>query len=540
MEAEITERAKALQEHSAFVFRAQPKYILDFSWPTVGLLQLYLAPLLGKQKFSKADEGAIDQVACYLGCMAADYWTLLSEGKTAVTLSGPEITITGKGGPLLPKRGLFEVNISRELRQILSTPKDPFPVLADWHLPKTGFNLLNDRSNIFRYNLISAFALGLFTGLCPYGKGPWAEKTVEEWAECLAPVHLHLSTSSAKYYSRCFPLEPMGAEPQAYLSGLIFPPMGAPELPDYFGNIHLLLGYLKDLEKQEILSLAKNLSFSPDPTFATCGFLVGTSLCEETGPFMHQADVLRPYWYRLLPNVAEITRVLSHGFSWPDLMQKGLFDQAKKALEREIAWGLLPETLLSARRLANKNFHPVFESLRTRTLTESFVHIERLYLEGSRETDIVQQYILLQIMFAQYTGALANLQECFLQKDDFYCPSDRLRLLSVFAQLDAPKEIILPWLKDTVADLRPPFRGAILLDSAVEQLILLGEPALALKLANMILDDEPSAIRIRYLRYRLCQGTEVAEADLEYLLRHAPMLPEIFTELHRQQLLRTV
>lgn len=345
IDKEINELTSSFSAFFSVVLKDQNRLSLDYSWPSVGSVDLLLSPLRDKPELSDGELNLVLGASAYLGIIAQSCWEYMGAGGENSSAppvkadlrydrTAKEVILTATGGRHLKHGEQFSVRITSTLKQILTAPANPFPCFADFARP------LESGAPV-----VTLFALGLCTGITPYGEGPWKNLSPSEAKEHLLSPEVFLAKSSAGYYQRVFPTEPFGAEPLLYSTQLILPPNGYNER--FFGSRagHHLARVVKDLEasNDQLLVLAQNLALMPSQQIAFAGFLLGVAVTEEQpkSRLRYFGQTLSSFVPLLKPALAMIRKELGK----PDpleLIANGDLEVAEKILEIERECGLLP------------------------------------------------------------------------------------------------------------------------------------------------------------------------------------------------------
>ncbi len=316
-----------------------PQYQLDFSWPSVAVLDYILFALRGKEKLIDQERILVEASAAYLACVIHDCWKLFPD-KPSISVSlieepSIEIVLRAGGGDHLAKDTFFVVPLVKTLISVCTAPKHPFPCFA-----KTSIALTPET------NVISAFATGLLGGISPYGKGGWAEVRPEAFSGQLNTAAKFAAESTAKYHERLFPLDELGALKELYFSHLIFPPPGYDEKLPYSRATAGILHYLKSIEAsdEQILKLAEHLVRLPHDLPSALGFVIGAVVGKNTVPVAIRAYAeLHPLTaYGLYPNITIARQIFSNTPTWLELWKEGKIVEASAAIELDYELGLLP------------------------------------------------------------------------------------------------------------------------------------------------------------------------------------------------------
>ena len=120
------------------VLRSQPRYTLDFSWPSTGTLNLILSGLFDRQ-LTETDEELLIRAASYLAVGAYAAWSVIDPA-LSVELKWEEspkteIRLSVSGGARLKKGERFSVGVLSGLRDVVTGSGPGFErmtVTAEW------------------------------------------------------------------------------------------------------------------------------------------------------------------------------------------------------------------------------------------------------------------------------------------------------------------------------------------------------------------------------------------------------------------------
>jgi len=313
----VIESARDFSRYVSSAMSQFPQYQLDFGWPSVGTIDLVTFALRGLKEFNEPQTQIINGTAAYLAGLAHDVWARFPDKHNIdvkMSKTAPyDISISVRGGLKMQSKDRFVVNISDSLRKIHQNPPDPFPVFEGL-----------SRSLHPEHNLISLFAAGLLTGLCPYGEGPWSKLAVKDWAPSIVFCERAMASSCADNYKQLFPVEELGADPELYLHQLILPPAGYEEpFPACRGAMGLL-NHLKQKEKttEQIKALTLNLALSPDELISSAGFAISVALHKEGDIFPRlsaTAEAKSYYIPRVRPAIMVGRKAGELPFEWTEL-----------------------------------------------------------------------------------------------------------------------------------------------------------------------------------------------------------------------------
>lgn len=317
--AEIEKAADRLPQWWSFCSNGFPALDLDFSWPSLGSLDL-VTYFLRRSGFSTEERQEIlASASAYLGRFAYEAWQVLAQGtgEEPELLDMPDgVTLRIGSATSSSGRTLLLLNVSSALESLLRSELGTFEVLPDFRRDD-----LTPQSN-----LISLFAYGAVTGLSSYATGPLARRSLEEVGEStINYISRMAARSAALHYAKVHPEEKLGQVSELYLNDLIFLPMGMKE--DYLCKraVNGLLAFSTSfgLEETQLLELSLRLALSPDDSLSAVGLVAYTALASldpqkvDFDPRVHCVARARGAQMLLLrPALAEMRRALGGSEDW--------------------------------------------------------------------------------------------------------------------------------------------------------------------------------------------------------------------------------
>ena len=501
-----------------------PKYALDLSWPSVGTLDLILSPLRFAGEIFPEQRKLLLGASAYLAGMAYDCWTHFPESPkvwlTLTEVEEPEITLGICGGHFLEQDQIFSVNVTSALRRVLTAPENPLPFFEQ-----------STRSLTYSHNIVSLFAVGLFSGLCPYGKGRFTKLRDETALPHLIVVNELLSRSAAEYYSKVFPGEALGASAALYRDRIVMPPPGHREKFPAIRSASALVEYMKTQEvpSEDMQRLALNLAHSPDEFSMITGFSVLAALsspcpCAELQAVGESLSGYRPY---LRPAVMAARKVLDLPYNWLADLRQGKKQEALELARYEEALGLLPLMRMPLERIQE----PELESFVT-MLAWSRPEEARSFLDTYSETtplsmDLVFEALMLDLVLRDFDRAATDLSA--LEQVEIVDPLRRSRFFNLkgaYAEginnADSARACYEEVLKSASAEQREFISAG---NGLARCLLQIGNHEQALAVIESVLAKHPWSISSLICRVRALDALGRSEESAETLnsvLRLAP------------------
>jgi tetratricopeptide (TPR) repeat protein len=317
------------------------RYALDSSWPSIGTVQLTLAHLVGKQEFSQGDKSLINGAAAYLATLAHNCWqTFDPDMKVELRVDETverNISLSAEGGSLLPGRAKFQINITSALGEVLRAGSTAARGYLDYSLESF--------TELFAVPL---FALGLLSGLSPFGEGPWKDlKQEDEGKVNVNAADVFLARSTAEHFAGTFPADFSLANPLSFSRGVILPPPGLRENHFSLRAAFTLAGNLhqKGESLEEIHESAANCMLSSNACLACAGYIAATAslgLRPPSGKFLEISDAFGTVKLLLRPAIAILRKVFDQPESVPALLKENKSAEAEQLLAQETELGLAP------------------------------------------------------------------------------------------------------------------------------------------------------------------------------------------------------
>jgi hypothetical protein len=379
--------------------RHHPAYLLDLSWPSVGVVDLLCNHLRQKKEYEDIDISFINGAAAYLAQVAFPCWAQFPDQPEIKVYFEPQkklgVIIEAKGGMHATKGLNFSVNISEALSKILAELPYPYPYYGT-----------ATRQLSANHNYLSPLMIGLVLGYTPYGEGHWKTLAEDQFKPRSLIIDNYLSMTAASYYQSVFPTEPIGASANIYRGGLILPPFGHNDAVPGGRGATILAARLKQECKNsdEIFKVALNLARSPDESISLAGFCVATALQTENVPNSLKAISQSLYDDKIIlrPAIILARKVLGLPANWMEstrvIFEEQPADKNKKLfaiqnlIDIESELGLLPLLALPSERIHSKEYLEVFNALIWNQVNSAY---ELLKSNEEPSADIIIQRCLL-------------------------------------------------------------------------------------------------------------------------------------------------
>jgi tetratricopeptide (TPR) repeat protein len=330
------------------IFSVAPTLRLDWSFPSLGVIDNLTYPLRGRGGFTEAEERLLRLCSLYLARVAGDVWRNFG-CEVNITERNAGVTLHALSGPLLDGDGCA-LSVEAELRRLLQNLPQPVPVLGNF-----------ERYVAPSHNLVSLFGLGVVTGLSPFNEGNWSSVPLNDFKDMLDKALLFLAQRCVQRYEQLHPDEMTGQVGDFYLNGLLYPPTGMEERTPCLQSAKRILEQAISfgLSPQKLEPFFLNLAKSPDEHMSGIGYcLLAASQLTGTVPkisreLMAVGESVTPYAAQLRPAVMN---VLNLERDWIAAEDHQAADETK--LEAERAAGLLPWFYVSGAVLRLKSEYP--------------------------------------------------------------------------------------------------------------------------------------------------------------------------------------
>lgn len=315
---------------------------LDYSWPSVGTLDVLTFPLRENPKRNPFETFVLQGAAAYLAVLAHQSWATFG-AEAEVRISDDDgISIAAVRGPKIPADAECVMYVEHDLGVLLADLPSPMPVISKFSRPIGAVE-----------NFLSSFGIGLLTGLSPAIDGPWSKESLESFSAELGSVLKFLAGTCAESYTRMFPEEPLGQVAELYLHRLIFPVTMLDESFPHRGAVDGLMDFLSEFKvpRERAIALARNLALSPDERIMAAGLSYVAALGDG-----HQLKEVRMIAAGLGSQLGLFRRAMLDvreraelGGEWLLKTELSLTDE--KQIEREIELGYWPWLKMRPRKV---------------------------------------------------------------------------------------------------------------------------------------------------------------------------------------------
>ena len=558
-EREVAALAQGFRAYWAARLGRSPRYRLDFSWPSVGIVELllddaYRQQAANNQQTSSEQEAstghgsesaapgeeplATDTVtnlligaSAYLGVIIATCWRRMPGEPTVsarfIRSPKPEVELEARGGDMLKAGESYRLNVTSALRIIFEDRPRPMPIWDD----KT-------RDLPPRLVGLSAYVAGMCAGRSPLGEGAWLTRSTEEYQPTVEAVGIVLAQSSAEYHEANFPTDLVGSDPYLYAGGLILPPATIDEDGFCIRALEELIRHLTtaEIDGQPLTENARqavvmNLATSPDETIALVASAVAVALCGNEPPpkLLAIVESLGPIRVLLLPLVA-ITRAMMAEPPTPlTLIDAGSYEAAARMLIAEGRLGLAPLIQLPQRLFSRKELHPLIELLYCGKTDDAASFLDELGQGATLEPALVLQRAFLALEQGATDEAWKLLErirnnvlsDTELATSWFECAVRHHLLTRDFVGA-------LDFAEAGSKTLGDPAVRARLEQISVDLLLASRQPSDAWDRAAEILERDPSALGPALSKIEIdlfYGGSDELEEELDRLIHLAPMHP---------------
>ncbi len=385
---EIVNIAKRFSRDWSLRTEEAPVLSLDFSWPSVGILDLLTFHIRGENEVSAEDRKIIKGASAYLAVMAFQCWEAFEVSVVAGENDDGIFLKAERDGKTL----LF-IAIEQSLFRILKDPPYPFPVIGS-----------SERAVLPDHNYLSLFGIGLMTGLSPYAEGEWANEGIEARAADTEKTVRVLAKSTAEHFGRLLPGEQLGQVAELYLSNLIYPPVMIGEPLPGLQAVRGILAFLKEynLPAHAVLELSKSFACSPDELISTAGLSFYSAMVDSgagleaiSKQVLSVTQTLGNSVGLLRGTMIEVRNSLNLFGDW--ISEEELTKGGELRAKLEIQLGFLPWLKLPMKRLKDKKLKPLLQALSLFDLNGAVKILDEILSESPSDIDLRIQRTYLDL-----------------------------------------------------------------------------------------------------------------------------------------------
>lgn len=509
-----------------------PEYQLDLTWPSIGTVDLFTSTLRKKKSLNEAEVEFLHGASALIAGIASDAWKHFPDS-LEVSVAFDEqrggVVLEARGGGFLAEGESQEVALSSALGEILR------------ELPHS-FSYFQRHTRLLPedYNFVSLFAGGVAAGLSPYGKGGWRKKSLKHFSHYLGTAEQYLARTSADYYKRVFPNEPIGAESELYLANLLLPPATIAEPFPSARGVRSVLEYVreKNIASSELPTLFENLARSPDELISSVGFVLSAALCSaEPKPRLvaigKSKSQVTP---KLRPALQIALGELKREKDWFDVFKRGDIPRAQSIADKEATLGFLPYLFFPLDRLRDEALLSTVEALSWSDLAAA-----EIALAGARDATTLTSdgellYVFLLYLMGDVKRAREVLNQFVLDNSGDYSNLEDVYFLEAHClRHEGKKEKALKLFQKASEQDIPDIRRKVLYGHHYAGVLLeLGEHKQALRELNRLITYEPFSVDIKLdciAAFRALGDSESVEQELKDLSAYATSDRRVFAQL---------
>lgn len=370
-------------------FAEFPFFTLDYSWPSLGIIDLFTFSLRYKFSLTEDEDRILALSSLYLSCVIAN---LRSDGE-----SPAKISLSMEGDVLLffyISDQKIVVHLKELLGKTLREINNFIPISPDFNRPIS-----------YDTVVIPSFTLSIVAGTSPLLKIDRKTSSVGVNTQEIADLQKTISVNIAKWFEKHFPRLEMSHVPELYLKGFIWPPLLMEETPPLVKATNELLNYCNELKLplSYLRSLLEAFALCPDEQVA--GIAVAVS-----GVFRKVQDISictigsarsRRYLTPLL-RAAFINSASYSSEIMDDWTNVGLNQSMYNLFEIEIEVGTLPWLSLSREWLANEdNFKKIsnfIQSIKIFDFDKSVKYLDDLVVADPSDIELRIQQVKLEFI----------------------------------------------------------------------------------------------------------------------------------------------
>lgn len=517
-------------------FKNYPRYALDLSWPSIGIVDKILIPLRYNQDFNELEHNTIVGAAAYIGGIIGGIWSNFPDRtiEASIALSKEsdktEIILSAKGGRFLPRRQRYTIELVSSLKKILSNPLSPFPAFNFYSQPISPYD-----------NIVSLFARGVACGCSPFGVGPWNDIPLKDMDPYLISMQTTIARQCATYYDKAFPSERIGRQAILYWHYLILPPLGFNEI--FMGatmaNGLNMFVQNNQYDKNDLIQLGINLAQTPDDMLSAAGFILASGLLTESPSDKYRAarETMGNRAIDLKPAI-HFFKLKTEGpkSTWLDSIYLQEKDTTLARLQIEREQNLLPMLRLSNQTLTSISSYPIACALCFSQANVARSLINFLAKKGRISIDYILQGIFLDILQYNLRNASKDIQEIVdIPISNPYTQSVRDEALGILAfydkQYDKAITHLMATLPIAVEDLS---RYTDIVNYIICSHIACKKYEEALELTKTLLKRNPSSILSllnQSFLLSVLKNNRDLNQELEHIARIAPMDNRVFMKV---------
>ncbi|MDR2338319.1 MAG: hypothetical protein LBE20_06745 [Deltaproteobacteria bacterium] len=386
------------------ILKGYPQYALDLNYQSLTTINLLLETLRGKTSFSDEENKYLNGCACYLAAMAHDIWAFFpgSQNLDLNLNENNEVILSTYGAKYTSEDSPYIINLTRTLKSILVS--DTIMISPEYSKKLNSFE-----------NFIAPAFLGIACGFSPYGVGVWTTKKCDDLLEHTAVAVSSLATSTAQTYKKLFPLEKYGAQPELYISGLIYPPTGFEDYEYAKSALSLIKFKNKNtLDDNEFYTLSKNLARLPDPRISETGLICAVSLATADDLDLRLLLDSKLLHFDIFSAVSKIRPQLSSG-NFLQVLETGELARAVNILELEKTFNLVPYIKFPSYYCQHQHLADLISALYLRNLKSALEALQELERQNKIDLDLFLQKIFIQICLGDLELAKKELEKIDLQ-----------------------------------------------------------------------------------------------------------------------------
>lgn len=489
IESEVKKIADDFTNFWNEIFSSHQEFTLDYTWPSIGIVDKIIFPLRNKKEFNNHDEPLIQGASAYIACIAIECWRQYPEVQSRAFLSldeSKDVIIEAKGGEFLEKDEKFSICVTQVIKTVLKNADKQTKTFEN----QIRFITSSD-------NLLSPICTGIMPGLSHHGAGAWEKQTKKSFNNYLIISAKTLAHSCIKYKERRFAGEEFGRDFNVYFPNLLLPPMQFDEPQPCARACMSLVMYSKQkkISNEQFKRLAENLSLFHDEQISSTGFALSVALLQDNQiPNWLKSYALSHEMRTILlkPSIDLARKGLGHK-SFFELFEISEYEQANLQLKNEYSIGLTPLLYLEDYKILSD---PLLEEfcyyLHWTSLQKCFDALEK-YLKINSNIELKLQFIFLGIQLGlvdEMTIELSRLEYETIDSETNIFRINELRSLILDAQgkyleaLELQEKCLTLKIKDER-------RFAIVATKVAEKYIVEKKFKKAASLLHSIIDSTP-------------------------------------------------
>jgi hypothetical protein len=505
---------------------------LDGSWPSIGVLDLITHRLRNTSVLAADTQQLLKECAAYLALLFRAHLSNCCPTDLYCEIGVHGVQITQVSRETAHPQDVFY--LEAELQQLFTTP----PLRLE-QMP-----LALAQTILEKHSLLPHFALVRAYSLCMSARSPSSQSANTDF---LLAFFSAIADSTARWYGRVFPDEPIGRDSTLYYRMFQTPILDLSERTPAIAAVRGCISYLQEwgLSDFEVTTLCKNLSMMPDPLVSVVAIIVLAASSDMVPPatVLAAAQSKGALLSLFRRTMVQTRAVLGFGGDW--LLAPTFGSAEIDRLQLESALGFLPWFYFDHARCSQLKTDPALRAILVAISDNDLEHaITLLTLElraRPEDLDLWWQILFLRFTLGEYETVQRFLDDVSIQQPEvleqfrFYDLQARLSVL----RSDYP-EAVKHYGKSVRMCKRDSRTRSNLSLSYCRVLVQTGDYCKALWMLNLAQRESPSPVSSlatkAYLYWGL--GFDQQKSELDTKLMSLGPLDRTVVAFHWEQQLR--